>query len=312
VGSAEQRVLRLLQRFRGRLLPFNTLFLWCVHPCLGAILSSQGAIQVRGQYVGTVTNVIPEVRQIFHRIPADSATTAPDARFKFFCENLLPQIANSTDRSANQNRTMIFVPSYFDYVRIRNILTDKEASYSACCEYVAFLTRTGRFGWCHSPAAVCWTDRHGLLDLLVSCCVHRYTPDANVSRARADFFHDRVDVLLYTERFHFYRRYRIRGIRHILFYAPPTTPHVYPEMLNLLQEASDRSEAVSCVVRRASACVCEDHALTTTCAVRTRACMCAQQQVLFSKYDALSLERVVGTDRAARMIRSDRSMFMLC
>lgn len=60
--------------------------------------------------------------------------------------------------------------------------------------------------------------------------------------------------MLYTERFHFYRRYRVRGIRHILFYAPPATAEFYAEMLNLLQEASDQSEAVSCVVSVPGVC----------------------------------------------------------
>jgi hypothetical protein len=27
-----------------------------------------------------------------------------------------------------------------------------------------------------------------------------------------------------TERFHFYHRFRVRGIRHIVFYAPPLFP----------------------------------------------------------------------------------------
>jgi len=81
-----------------------------------------------------------------------------------------------------------------------------------------------------------------------SCCLHggfawRGSPHLSF-----------LSLFRYTERFHFYHRYRIRGIRHVIFYAPPSTAHFYPEMLNLLQEASDQSEAVSCVVRACTGC----------------------------------------------------------
>ena len=99
----------------------------------------QGAIQVRARYSGAVSRVVTQVRQVFHRLPASSAADAPDARFDFFCKHLLPQLANDTDRAANQAHTLLFVPSYYDYVRLRNILTDKEASYSVCSEYVGFV-----------------------------------------------------------------------------------------------------------------------------------------------------------------------------
>lgn len=100
----------------------------------------QGAVQVRARYTGAVTRVVLQVRQVFHRISAPSAADVAEARFDFFCKHLLPQVANSTDSAANQAHTLVFVPSYFDYVRIRNILTDKEASYSACCEYARVFT----------------------------------------------------------------------------------------------------------------------------------------------------------------------------
>ena len=37
-----------------------------------------------------------------------------------------------------------------------------------------------------------------------------------------------------TERFHFYHRYRIKGIRHILFYDLPSYGHFYPEIVHFL------------------------------------------------------------------------------
>lgn len=49
------------------------------------------------------------------------------------------------------------------------------------------------------------------------------------------FFHTEAHFLLYSERVHFFRRFRIKGIRHIIFYQPPTYPHFYSEMCNLMQ-----------------------------------------------------------------------------
>ena len=45
-----------------------------------------------------------------------------------------------------------------------------------------------------------------------------YTKTSDVSRGRSHFFHSRKRIMLYTERCHFYHRYRIRGIKvgHVL------------------------------------------------------------------------------------------------
>jgi len=36
---------------------------------------------------------------------------------------------------------------------------------------------------------------------------------SEVARARSDFFHGRRDILVVTERFHYYQRFKIRGIQ---------------------------------------------------------------------------------------------------
>ena len=65
-----------------------------------------------------------------------------------------------------------------------------------------------------------------------------YADDADIARARSEFFTGHAPLLLLTERFHYFRRLRIRGIRHLLFYGPPANAIFYAEMLNLLEEAS--------------------------------------------------------------------------
>ena len=66
------------------------------------------------------------------------------------------------------SHTLLIVPSYFDYLRLRNYLCDEAGiQFAACCEY----------------------DR-----------------GSQVSRARGLFFQGRASVLLITERFHFFKR----------------------------------------------------------------------------------------------------------
>lgn len=59
--------------------------------------------------------------------------------------------------------------------------------------------------------------------------------DAKIARARDMFFHTEAHFMLYSERVHFFRRFRIKGIRHIIFYQPPTYPQFFSEMCNLMQ-----------------------------------------------------------------------------
>ena len=79
-------------------------------------------------------------------------------------------------------------------------------------------------------------------------------------------------LLLVTERFHFFRRLRIRGARHLLFYGPPSAPHFYPELVNSIS-ARGGAGGVG--------------APTST--------------VLFTRLDAPALERIVGTARVGAM-----------
>lgn len=70
-------------------------------------------------------------------------------------------------RDAIMSHTLIYVPSYFDYVRLRNYFKKEELNFTHICEY----TKKG---------AVC--------------------------RARRFFLKGEKQFLLLTERFHFYKR----------------------------------------------------------------------------------------------------------
>lgn len=58
---------------------------------------------------------------------------------------------------------------------------------------------------------------------------------SKVARSRARFFRGDRELLLYTGRAHFFNRYCIRGIHHLIFYSLPECPQFYPEMVNLLE-----------------------------------------------------------------------------
>jgi U3 small nucleolar RNA-associated protein 25 len=190
--------------------------------------------------------VIPSVRQIFQRIPSPSNSSssssssssalelADDARYEYFVNTVFPKI-----QTTHENHTLIFIPSYLDYVRIRNYLKHRHVITANLCEY---------------------------------------TRSAEISRSRSHFFHGNRPFMLLTERLHFFRRYHLRGVHHIIFYGLPENSEFFAELLNFLEQGET------------------DHS-----------CL-----VLFSKYDGNQLERIVGTERAYRLLTAEKSTHMFC
>ncbi|CAG4957551.1 unnamed protein product [Colias eurytheme] len=190
--------------------------------------------------VGSIQQVIVQVPQLFHRFNATSPLASVDLRFEYFIKEILPK-----QRDTLMSHTLIYVPSYFDFVRLRNYFKKEDISFVQICEY---------------------------------------SKDAKIARARDMFFHTEAHFLLYSERVHFFRRLRIKGIRHIIFYQPPTYPHFYSEMLNLMQESNQNKFGGS------------DCNMTAS--------------VLYCKYDMQRAAALLGAQRVARMAVSDKSVHM--
>ncbi|XP_046658688.1 U3 small nucleolar RNA-associated protein 25 homolog [Homalodisca vitripennis] len=229
----------------GRTRYYRQTLLFCAHslPQFSALFSRRchnyaGKVCVVNPIrTGTICQIVLQLPQVFNRIECSSAVSSIDARFDHFINKVLPQYKESV-----MSHTVIYVPSYFDYVRIRNHFKKETVSFVQICEY---------------------------------------SKDAKIARARDMFFHSSAHFLLYSERFHFFRRIRLKGIRHIIFYQPPTIPHFYSELCNLMQ--GDRQTT-------------EEGSLSVT--------------VLYTRYDSAQLAAIVGSDRVARMLASDRSVHM--
>ena len=105
---------------------------------------------------------------------------------------------------------------------------------------------------------------------------HRYTPLAEVQRARQAFEEGRKSILVVTERFYFFKRWRLPGAHSFLFYSPPQHELFYSELINSVP------------------------------GVHSNLSMC-----LFTDLDTHELERVVGSERAQHMVTSSKSTFLL-
>lgn len=144
----------------------------------------------------------------------------------------------------NQGRTLIVTPSYFSYVKVRNELIRREAN---------------------------------------AAYVSEYSRDSEISRGRSRFFHGKNDVLLYSGRAHFFRRFKIRGALHLVFYSLPEYAHFYPEIVNAVGDvgAGVDNSVTSCTV-------------------------------LFTRFEQMALERIVGKKRCEHIMSSEKTTFMFC
>ncbi|KAF0903605.1 hypothetical protein E2562_028017 [Oryza meyeriana var. granulata] len=197
----------------------------------GLCLNYEGKVKLVTEYKGVLSKIQSEVPQVYERFDASSITEADDARFDRFCKKVYPKIQES-----DEGRVLLFVSSYFEYIRIRNFLKSQEASF---------------------------------------CRIGETTSQQDISRARLWFFEGKKKILLYSERSHFYHRYKIRGAHHLVIYSLPGRKEFYPELVNMLGESENRK----CTI-------------------------------FFSRLDLLKLERIVGTSAAQRLVSSDKSMFV--
>ena len=97
----------------------------------------------------------------------------------------------------------LFIPSYFDFVSLRNLLLKRQETTNTALDFVS---------------------------------VTEYSRVTEVSRGRARFLQGRKPILLYTGRAHFFFRHAIKGVRHLIFFGLPAHAAFYADHVNRLNE----------------------------------------------------------------------------
>jgi U3 small nucleolar RNA-associated protein 25 len=204
-----------------------------------------GKVKITVPYQGAIQELGIKVKQTFSRLESPSSTEDSDARFTYFTTTIIPALTRRVKDSAG---TIIVVPSYADFTRVRNYFANSSATNSLS------------FG-----------------------IISEFTSVPDVARARSHFYSGRHNILIYTERAHHFKRYKLRGVRKVIFYGLPENPTFYKEMVGgylgrSLQEG--KLEPGEGSVR-----------------------------AIFSKWDQLKLERIVGTERVRKMINEKGDTF---
>ena len=158
--------------------------------------STAGRVKLRRKIPvddASICNVMAKVRQVFQRVACDSFVNQGDKRIKYFTSVLLPQLLRT-----KQKHTLFYIPSYFDFVALRNILLKHEIASS---HFVS---------------------------------ITEYSRGTEVTRGRARFLQGRKRFMLYTGRAHFFMRHHIKGAKHLIMFGLPEHAEFYPELLNML------------------------------------------------------------------------------
>ncbi|EDW74772.2 uncharacterized protein Dwil_GK15852 [Drosophila willistoni] len=190
---------------------------------------------------GDIRNVLTPIQQVFRRITCSDMESAFDDRFQYFKQHIMPQLSKS-----GNSHCMLYVPSYFDYVRLRNYLKNEMVSFVQISEY---------------------------------------TKKEKISRARDIFFHSGAPILLYSERAHFFRRTRVKGIRNLIMYQPPNFPNFYSELINLMLESNQNPR----------------DGMADSMSI----------QILYTKYDLLTLSNIVGSENSVRLTTGKKNAYVL-
>lgn len=190
----------------------------------------------KGVMLDLPPSIPPNTSQTFLRYDSPTLTKDPNAHFQYFTSTIIASLT----RDQHSKGTLIFIPSSFDFIRLRNYFATSNETESLS------------FG-----------------------AISEYTSVRDVMRARSHVLSGRHSVLLYSERAHHFRRYRLKGVQKVVFYGVPENPIFWAEVagfLGLGDSGNERGGGKGSI------------------------------KAIFSKWDVLKLERIVGTERAKRLV----------
>lgn len=192
---------------------------------------------------GMMLSIGVALPQSFQRFVSAEPINEPEDRFRQFLTTFLPSMLKLVKIAANSAPgILIFVPTYADFVRLRNHL---------------------------AAANECQELSYGLIS--------EYTSVKEVARARSHFLTGKHAALLYTERAHHFRRYKLKGVKQIFMYGLPENPLFYQELVG------------GCL----NDTITLGHVNLRETFVKS----------LFCKWDVFKLERIVGSTRARSMLQ---------
>jgi len=163
-----------------------------------AVNSASGQLKIKRKVEpddGAIAKILVDIRQVFQKVHCDGPGTAGERRLKYFKDFVLPQL-----EKLNQSHTLIYVPSYFEFISLRNLLLKREMSFVQ---------------------------------------VNEYARTSEVSRGRSRFFHGQKPIMLYTGRAHFFKRHNLRGAKHLIFFGLPEHPQFFSDLVNCVEEGTD-------------------------------------------------------------------------
>ncbi|KAL8696214.1 MAG: hypothetical protein Q9201_007770 [Fulgogasparrea decipioides] len=213
------------------------------------MLNIAGKIKFSKSYDGAIMDIGIPIRQTFSRFDSVDPSLEPDNRFDYFVNGVLPSLVRTVSHGAGGHMgILLFVPLYAEFVRLRNYFAS-----SSSTQHVSFGS------------------------------ISEYTQPKEVARARSHFLTGRHSILLYTERAHHFRRYRLKGVKKVILYGLPENSLFYQEIVGGFLGSGIAEAKV------------DSRHVNVRC--------------LFSKLDLLKLERVVGTKRYLSLLSEKGDTF---
>ena len=232
---------------------------------------------------------------------ASAATADAEARFAHFTSLAWPRLCgkavggnNGTDTFSSSSCSphstpppglLLFVPSYFDYVRVKKFLRAKNVPVADMGEYVppreAARARTAFFA---RGVGAAGAESFGTA-----------TTDSS----------KKPPVALLTERSHFFHRAVVRGVSAAFFYQLPDHPTFFGEVASWVGKRKKKTKKSKGGGGGGDESESDDDG-------ETFEYVPGRAEVLFSPVDALALERVVGTVRCKRMLKGAEPAYVFC